>query len=58
MKARYIEYTDGSFSTKKLRSNSEEKHLGILGPVIKAEVGDQIEVVFKNMVRESATVQF
>ncbi|XP_068122911.1 ferroxidase HEPHL1 [Hyperolius riggenbachi] len=47
-KVHYKEYTDESFTIEKTRSDAEE-HLGILGPVIKAEVGDTVEVVFKNM---------
>ena len=43
-KLRYIEYTDGSFATKKPQPPS----LGILGPVIRAAVGDTIKVVFRN----------
>ena len=50
LKARFIEYTDETFTTKKARSLDDEKHLGILGPIIKAEVGDTINVVFKNKV--------
>ena len=50
IKARFIEYTDESFSTMKKRSSKEEKTLGILGPVIKAEVGDVIRVTFRNKV--------
>jgi FtsP/CotA-like multicopper oxidase with cupredoxin domain len=46
-KARYIEYTDGSFSTVKERP-PEWEHLGLLGPVIFANVGDTIQVVFMN----------
>ncbi|XP_074771625.1 hephaestin isoform X1 [Athene noctua] len=46
-KARYVEYTDESFREEKQQSE-EEKHLGILGPVIKAEVGDTILVTFVN----------
>ena len=45
-KAIYEEYTSSSFTTKK----SKPSHLGFLGPVIRAEVGDVIEVVFKNNV--------
>lgn len=48
-KAVYVEYTDSNFTTKMNRS-STEKHLGFLGPVIRAEVGDEIEVLFKNKV--------
>ncbi|XP_077990958.1 hephaestin-like protein [Glandiceps talaboti] len=46
-KALYVEYTDGTFQTKKER-NEAESYLGFLGPVIKAEVGDEIRVTFKN----------
>ncbi|XP_019376637.1 PREDICTED: hephaestin [Gavialis gangeticus] len=46
-KARYTEYTDATFRVEKERLK-EEKHLGILGPVIKAEVGDTILVIFAN----------
>lgn len=47
-KAVYREYTDSTFTKQKQRSKDEE-YLGILGPLIKAEVGDVIEVVFKNL---------
>jgi len=47
IKALYIEYTDDTFSTIKERPASEE-HLGFLGPVIRAEVGDTIYVTFMN----------
>nr|XP_009675609.1 PREDICTED: hephaestin isoform X2 [Struthio camelus australis] len=46
-KAKYVEYTDETFREEKKQSE-EEKHLGILGPVIKAEVGDTILVMFVN----------
>jgi len=46
-KAVYREYTDDSFSTLKPRS-ADEQYLGLLGPVLRAEVGDTIKVVFKN----------
>jgi manganese oxidase len=46
-KAVYREYTDASFSTLKVRP-PEEQYLGILGPILRAEVGDTIKVVFKN----------
>jgi FtsP/CotA-like multicopper oxidase with cupredoxin domain len=47
IKAIYREYTDGSFTTLKVRPDHEE-HLGLLGPLFRAEVGDTIKVVFKN----------
>ncbi|XP_042350292.1 coagulation factor V [Plectropomus leopardus] len=40
-------YMDSSFSTPDIRGEIDE-HLGILGPVIKAEVGQSIMVVFRN----------
>uniref|UniRef100_A0A8D2PZT0 ferroxidase n=1 Tax=Varanus komodoensis TaxID=61221 RepID=A0A8D2PZT0_VARKO len=46
-KAKYVEYTDETFRVEKDQVE-EEKHLGILGPVIKAEVGDSIQVTFAN----------
>jgi hephaestin len=46
-KAIYREYTDGTFTKLKLRTDAW-KHLGILGPVLHAEVGDTIKVVFRN----------
>jgi manganese oxidase len=46
-KAIYREYTGASFSTLKPRP-TEWEHLGILGSVLRAEVGDTIRVVFRN----------
>lgn len=46
-KAIYREYTDSSFTTVKPRS-PEWEHLGILGPLFRAEVGDTLRVVFRN----------
>ncbi|XP_069568180.1 coagulation factor V [Brachyistius frenatus] len=40
-------YLDSSFSTPDIRGEIDE-HLGILGPIIKAEVGQSIMVVFRN----------
>lgn len=46
-KTRYIEYTDATFMTRK----GQPEWLGILGPVIRAEVGDTIVVDFLNRSR-------
>jgi FtsP/CotA-like multicopper oxidase with cupredoxin domain len=46
-KAVYREYTDATFKTRKPRT-PEWEHLGLLGPAIRAEVGDRIEVTLKN----------
>ena len=47
LKCLYQEYTDDTFSVQK----PKQQWLGILGPVIHAEVGDTIKVVFKNNCR-------
>ncbi|KAI4893109.1 hypothetical protein NFI96_020634, partial [Prochilodus magdalenae] len=47
LKARYIQYSDSTF-TKQETQHGSEHHLGILGPVIRAETGDVIVVTFKN----------
>jgi manganese oxidase len=46
-KAIFREYTDDTFSALKPRS-AADAYLGFLGPVIRAEVGDSIRVVFRN----------
>jgi len=46
-KALYFEYTDSTFTTRKPRA-PEWEHLGYLGPLIRATVGDTIRVVFRN----------
>ena len=43
-KVRYIEYTDETFATLK----PQPSWLGILGPIIRAEVGDTVFVHFRN----------
>jgi len=52
IKALYREYTDSSFRTRKPQPAS----LGSLGPIIRAEVGDTITVVFKNRTRFPASI--
>jgi len=54
-KAIYREYTDSTFTTLKPRP-AEWQHLGMLGPLIRAEVGDTIRVVFRNNVSFPASV--
>lgn len=46
-KAVFHQYADGTFQALKPRP-PEWEHLGILGPLIRAEVGDIIKVIFKN----------
>lgn len=47
IKAVYVEYTDETFTTERPVA-PEWTHKGILGPIIRAAVGDTIVVVFKN----------
>jgi hypothetical protein len=51
-KTRYIEYTDGTFSVPK----PQPEWLGILGPVIRAEVGDTIVVHFLNRTQREHSI--
>jgi len=46
-KAIYREYSDESFTQLRPRS-PEWEHAGILGPILRGEVGDTLRVVFKN----------
>jgi FtsP/CotA-like multicopper oxidase with cupredoxin domain len=46
-KAIYREYSDATFRTLKVHP-PDQRYLGILGPIIHAEVGDTIKVVFRN----------
>ncbi len=47
IKAIYREYTDATFTTLKPRP-ADQQYLGLLGPVLRGEVGDTIKVVFRN----------
>ncbi len=49
-KAVFYEYTDATFTTRVTRSPSDA-YLGLLGPVMRANVGDVIKVVFTNRLR-------
>ena len=55
LKSLFREYTDATFTALKPRP-AEWEHLGDLGPVIHAEVGDSIEVVFKNQTPFPASI--
>ncbi|HKW44969.1 MAG TPA: multicopper oxidase domain-containing protein [Candidatus Eremiobacteraceae bacterium] len=54
-KAIYREYTDATFRHLKARP-AADAYMGILGPVIHAEVGDTVRVVFKNNSRFALSV--
>ncbi|HET6436996.1 MAG TPA: multicopper oxidase domain-containing protein [Anaeromyxobacter sp.] len=55
LKAVYREYTDGTFRKQKERPAGWE-HLGILGPLIRAEVGDRVHVLFRNNTKLTVTM--
>ena len=55
LKAIYREYTDSTFALLKPRP-PEWQYLGILGPLLRAEVGDTIRVVFRNNLDAPATM--
>lgn len=46
-KAIYREYTDGTFTRLKPRP-ADQQYLGLVGPILRGEVGDTIRVVFRN----------
>jgi FtsP/CotA-like multicopper oxidase with cupredoxin domain len=54
-KAIYHEYTDSTFSALKPRA-AAWAHLGLLGPLLRASVGDTIRVVFRNNTRFAVTM--
>lgn len=54
-KVLYRAYTDGSF-TKLQPRPARSQHLGLLGPVIRAEVGDRVRIVFKNNFSKPLTI--
>jgi hypothetical protein len=55
LKCLYRGYTDGSFTTPAKR-DPDDAYLGLLGPVIRAAVGDTIRVEFRNDCRFPASV--
>jgi FtsP/CotA-like multicopper oxidase with cupredoxin domain len=54
-KAVFREYTDATFAAQK-SAGPRWDHLGILGPVIRGEVGDVIKVTFKNLTSFPASI--
>jgi FtsP/CotA-like multicopper oxidase with cupredoxin domain len=46
-KAIYREYSDATFTHLKPRA-PEDQYLGLMGPILRAEVGDTIHIVFRN----------
>eukprot|EP00177_Eucheuma_denticulatum_P001704 GFKZ01003057.1.p1 GENE.GFKZ01003057.1~~GFKZ01003057.1.p1 ORF type:complete len:669 (-),score=84.82 GFKZ01003057.1:2022-4028(-) len=50
-KSRYIEYTDATF-TKRVERDEKMAHLGLMGPVLRARVGEVIVVHFRNNASE------
>jgi manganese oxidase len=54
-KSLYDEYTDATFTTLAPRPAAWQ-HLGFLGPVIHAEVGDTVRIVFRNNLDRAASI--
>ena len=54
-KAVFYAYTNENFN-QRVKRVQNEKHLGVLGPLIRAEVGDTIKLVFKNKASRPYTV--
>jgi hephaestin len=54
-KALYREYTDATFTVPKPPPPGDE-HLAVLGPVVRAVVGDTVEIVFKNDTEHATSV--
>lgn len=54
-KAIFREYTDASFSTLKPRPD-DQAYLGLVGPLLRAEVGDTIRILFRNNAHFPATL--
>jgi hypothetical protein len=55
LKCIYRGYSDASFQSR-LKRADRDRYLGFLGPVIRAEVGDTIKVVFRNACPFDASV--
>lgn len=54
-KALFREYTDATFTTLKPR-DPDSAYLGMVGPLLRAEVGDTIRIRFRNNARFPATL--
>jgi FtsP/CotA-like multicopper oxidase with cupredoxin domain len=55
LKALYQAYTDATFTQLAPRP-PQWQHLGMLGPVVRAVVGDRVTIVFKNNLHRPASV--
>ncbi|XP_076139155.1 ferroxidase HEPHL1-like isoform X1 [Alosa pseudoharengus] len=44
----FRQYTDASYTTRQ-PITAQDTHLGILGPILRLQVGEQVSVTFKNM---------
>ncbi|TKC42759.1 hypothetical protein EI555_017427, partial [Monodon monoceros] len=51
----YRRFTDSTFQVPGERK-PEEEHLGILGPQLHADVGDKVNIIFKNMATRSYSI--
>jgi len=55
LKSIYREYTAADFRQLKPRP-AEDAYLGLLGPIIRAEVGDTVTIVFRNNTRYDSSI--
>jgi hypothetical protein len=46
----YVQYTDDTF-TMQVPRPADQQYMGLIGPIIRANVGDTIKVVFRNRLR-------
>jgi FtsP/CotA-like multicopper oxidase with cupredoxin domain len=54
-KAIYVEYTNDSFS-ERVERPAAEAHLGLLGPLLRAVEGDQLDIYFRNALPFAASL--
>jgi len=56
-KSRFFEYDSIDYRNRKGRT-IRERHMGLLGPVIRAEVGDKVEVALLNLTPHPVSLVF
>ncbi|XP_062988150.1 ceruloplasmin isoform X2 [Elgaria multicarinata webbii] len=55
-KALFFGYTSENFTTR-VKRLPDEQHLGLLGPIIRAEVGETVRVTFRNLASHPFSIQ-
>lgn len=54
-KSRYVAYTDSTF-TQRVERSEDEAHLGLMGPVIRGRVGEEIVIYLRNNGSHSTSI--